>query len=101
MIDFLQLYSYEDKVAVPHPRKGEESLSLLTDSKLRTMAEDGGGSTTSSGGGSIGDNCSVYDQEAPLVAFTSHGQASMLKVFSLRKDKTVHVWRFNSAILKF
>ena len=62
------------------------------------MEESG---STSNSSHSSQNQGGVFDHYAPLVAFTSHGQASILKVFSLNANKTVHVWRFGSAIIKF
>ncbi|CDW73531.1 UNKNOWN [Stylonychia lemnae] len=43
----------------------------------------------------------VYDNMTPLVAYTTIQNQSMLKIYSLKCDRSLHVLRFNSPITKF
>lgn len=43
----------------------------------------------------------VYEEMAPLVGYTVATQNSLIKLHSLRFDKTIHVFRFTSSVAKF
>ncbi len=59
------------------------------------------GSTSSSSGEGSSNFTGVFDSEVPLVAYTTSYQSMMLKIHSLRNDRTIHVLRFGSPVLKF
>ena len=43
----------------------------------------------------------IYDQMTPLVGYTLRTNSCLLKMYSLRIDKSLHVIRFNSPVIKF
>ena len=43
----------------------------------------------------------VFDQAAPLVGYSQMNAPAILKLYSLREDKTKHILRFGSQIIKF
>ena len=43
----------------------------------------------------------VYDNEAPLIGYTTTQNEDMLKIYSLKSDKSLHILRFGSAVIKF
>jgi hypothetical protein len=44
----------------------------------------------------------VYEELAPLVGYTMNSsQSSLIKLHSLRADKTLHIFRFTSPVVKF
>jgi len=57
--------------------------------------EDGASTTSDSSHGS-----GEFDVQAPLLAYTTSNQPKILKIFSLKSDKTLHIYRFGSSILK-
>jgi len=65
--------------------------------KERLHMRPGDDSTSSSSQASQG----VFDHQAPLVGLVSQSQSQVLKIYSLKSEKTVHVLRFCSPIAKF
>jgi hypothetical protein len=59
------------------------------------------GSTSSSSGSHASAQAGVFDHLAPLVGLVSAHATTMLKLYSLRTDKTIHALRFCSPITKF
>ena len=47
------------------------------------------------------DEEGIYDNMTPLVAYTTIQNSCMLKIHSLKCDRTLHVFRFNSPVSKF
>ncbi len=43
----------------------------------------------------------LYDHLTPLVGYTLKSNQSLLKMFSMRNNKSLHVIRFNSPVIKF
>lgn len=43
----------------------------------------------------------VYDDMTPVVGYTSVSNTCALKIYSLKCDRTLHVFRFNSPVVKF
>ena len=43
----------------------------------------------------------IYEDEIPLVGYVLNSNNSQLKIFSVKNEKTKHVLRFGSKILKF
>ncbi len=44
---------------------------------------------------------SIYENEVPLVGYVLSSNNAQLKVFSVKNDKTKHILRFGSPIIKF
>jgi hypothetical protein len=49
----------------------------------------------------IEDGIGVYDHLAPLLGYTTNANQCLLKIFSIKSDKTLHILRFSSSIIKF
>jgi len=83
------------------PSKKFGNLKVEASPQYNSHQEEYGSTSSSSGGSSQNRDIGVFDHLAPLVGFTSAFQTSSLKLYSLRADKTIHIFRFASPIVKF
>lgn len=72
----------------------DKDLSSCPESQAKQQ-EDGASSTSDSSHAS-----GEFDSQAPLLAYTTSNQPKILKIFSLKCDKTLHIYRFGSPIIK-
>jgi hypothetical protein len=76
----------------------KEGISNLEDLQSDFVEQKGDcASTTTDGTNSIRGE---FDHHAPLLAYCQAYQPKILKIYSLRNDKTLHVFRFGSPIIK-
>jgi hypothetical protein len=47
------------------------------------------------------DSVGVYDNEVPLVGYIISANNTQLKIFSVKNEKTKHIFRFGSPVIKF
>jgi len=70
---------------------------MITKARRRGSSDE---STFSSSCSDI-ESQSAVAQSAPLLAFVKASDDSTIQVYSLRQATTVHVFRFNSTVLRF